>query len=164
MFFLLACVCKLHIPFDSAPIHPQSQFEKLFAVRGCVNTAPTVFREIFGLRGFECRGGGNARLYLGCLYVSCVSLGALKVPIMPLLKFMFLEYWEEGGGRVNQSLVKVMFQWKEPTMPALIPPPPPRSDPILWLVQVWRKRTRGPACSYTQPGIRQPGAPGLSAN
>lgn len=37
-------------------------------------------------------------------------------------------------GVVNQTLVKVMFQWKEPTMPVLIPPPPPRSDPIPWLV------------------------------
>lgn len=64
--------------------------------------------------------------------VSCVSLGALKLPIMLLLKFMLLEYWEEGG--VNQTLVKVMFQWREPTMPVLIPPPPPRSDPIPWLV------------------------------
>lgn len=29
---------------------------------------------------------------------------------------------------------------------------------------LWWERTRGPACSYTQPGIRQPRAPGLSAN
>lgn len=55
---------------------------------------------------------------------------------------------------MNQTLVKVMFQWKEPTMPVLIPPPPPCSDPILWLVGLWWERTRGPACSYTQPGIR----------
>lgn len=57
---------------------------------------------------------------------------------MLLLKFMLLEYWDEGegwelGGAVNQTLVKVMFQWKEPTMPVLIPPPPPRFDPIPWL-------------------------------
>lgn len=41
------------------------------------------------------------------------SLGRLKLPIIPLLKFMFLEYWDEGGGGgggVNQTLVKVMFQ------------------------------------------------------
>ena len=29
---------------------------------------------------------------------------------------------------------------------------------------LWWERTRGPTCSYTQPGIRQPRAPGLSAN
>lgn len=54
------------------------------------------------------------------------SLGCLKLPIIPLLKFMFLEYWDEGGGGgggVNQTLVKVMFQCGEPTMAALIPPP-----------------------------------------
>ena len=68
------------------------------------------------------------------LCVSCVSLGTLKLPIMLVLKFMLLEYWEEGG--VNQTLVKVMFHWKEPTMPELIPPPPPRSDPIPRLVEL----------------------------
>ncbi len=37
------------------------------------------------------------------VYVSCVSLGTQKPPIMLLLKFMLLEYWEEEeeGGEPN---------------------------------------------------------------
>lgn len=105
-------------------------------MRGCVNIVRTLFREVVP-KWIQIQRCWNVRFYLGCLCVSCVSLGTLKLPIMLLLKFMLLEYWEEGGwGCLNQTLVKVMFQWKEPTMPVLIPPPPPRSDPIPWLVEL----------------------------
>lgn len=132
-------------------------------MRGCINKVQTLFREIFP------QVGSNLEV-LECQVLFGVSLCFMCFSWLPgTAHYAPIEVHVSGilgrrGWRVNQTLVKVMFQWKEPTMAVLIPPPPPRSDPIPWLVGLWWERTRGPACSYTQPGIRQPRAPGLSAN
>lgn len=51
--------------------------------------------------------GGLGLLGWGAGHPSC-----LKLLQISLLKFMFLEHWDDGGsggGGVNQTLVKVMF-------------------------------------------------------
>lgn len=101
----------------------------------------------------------NFRFYYWCI-LGCSSLGRLKWGI---IKFVFLEYWYEGGSSGiagNQTLVKVMFQCREPTMAMLIPPP----STVLWphpvaCIGLSRERTRDPPCSCTQPGIMRPRAP-----
>lgn len=63
------------------------------------------------------------------ILLEVVGLGASwlpKIALRRLLKFVFLEYRDKGGGGgvgVNQTLVKVTFQRREPTMAVLIPPP-----------------------------------------
>lgn len=111
VFYKLLCVRvhKWHIPFRC--IH-NSNLRSYLQHRGCINIMQTLWREGLSPMWVQIQRCWECQALFGGVCVSCVSLGTLKLSIMPLLKFMFLKYWYEGGGRANQTLVKVIFQWK----------------------------------------------------
>lgn len=102
-------------------------------MRGCVSIPRTLFREVFP-KWLQFQRCWNVRFYLGVsLCFTCFSWHPETAHYAPIKVHVAGILGRRRRG-VNQTLVKVMFHWKEPTMPVLIPPPPPRSDPIPWLV------------------------------
>lgn len=109
---MLACLHKLLFP----PLLVRSDPYTAPNLRGYLqrwgqlNVVQTPFEEICITPPQYCvqiQGCRNVRFYLWEAWGwGGGSLGCLKLPIIPLLKFMFLEYWDEGGGGgggVNQT-------------------------------------------------------------
>lgn len=119
VFFPPQPVC-LHACINYSPppplVSPDSyKVHNLRGYWGHLNVVQTLFKS----RGVELQV-----LLLG--HFGLFSSWLPKIALRLILKFMFLEYWYKGGGggvEMNQTLVKVMFQCKEPTMAVLIPPP-----------------------------------------
>lgn len=154
---------ELYIPLHSAQIHIILIWEAICSVglhKYSANSIPRGLSQV----------GSNSKV-LECQVLFGVSLCFMcfswhsKITHYAPIKVHVAGILGRRGGEVEPNSRQGHVPMERANNASVNPSP----STALWPHPVacrtlWWERTRGPACSYTQPGITQPRAPGLSAN